>query len=274
MTVSGAAELVRQLASAKGRARYGRYVIEGTRHVERALRAGVTLNPVLVGAGFLAGADARSHALLAELHAAGCEPIVADDALLAELTADRRLGAICAVAPLPAARDLAALLAAAPPRPLLLAAVDVIEPGNLGALARTAHALGAAAFLLASQSDPYNPKAVRTAMGSLFKLPIVRYRDGDTLLDDLQTHGVYTLGAASRGGDALPALGLPAAPVAVVLGGEFYGLSADHQHRLDRLVTIPMAGGVDSLSVNAAAAILLYTVAQQASVTVRDNDHE
>ncbi len=132
------------------------------------------------------------------------------------------------------------------------------DPGNVGALTRTALASGATALIAAGISDPYHPRAVRTSMGSLFRIPILRVQSGKALLDELRTLGVVTIGMVTGGGTPLPRVDLRDTPTALFVGREAFGLDGSTIDSLDHLVSIPMASAVDSYSVNAAAAIALY----------------
>lgn len=95
-------------------------------------------------------------------------------------------------------------------------------------------------------------------MGSLFKLPIHHYPSLGPLLEELRTDRVTSIGAVSRGGKPLPELKLPQGPAALFMGGEAFGMPEEVIRRFDTLATIPMASEVDSYSVNAAAAVILY----------------
>ena len=86
--------------------------------------------------------------------------------------------------PPPVALD-ALINSGAPDPARLLVAVDVVDPGNAGALVRTAHASGAAAFVALGVTDPYHPRATRTSLGSLFRLPILRYATTAPFLAEL-----------------------------------------------------------------------------------------
>ena len=252
---------IQSAATAAGRARLGCCAIEGTRVFERALRAGVAIPRAVASAAFVAQEDDRARALQAELRGQGCELVEAPPETLHELTAGRSIGAIVGLAELPRERTLAELLAeprSRRPGPILLGAVGQDDPGNAGALVRTAHALGAGAFLAIGAVDPFHPRAVRTSMGSVFRLPVLRFADLDAGVDALRAADVRTLGAVTEGGTPLAALAPRAGPVAALLGSEAFGLSKRERARLDDLVTIPMQPGVDSLSINAAAAVLLY----------------
>ncbi len=275
----GLIAMIDRVQTERGRRQTGLYSIEGTRLMERALRAGAPLVAVLAAEGLLAAPAPRVRELLAALAAAHCPVTPAPDAVLADLTDGRDLGQLLGLVRLPPPVTLSSLLpplnsptAAVPPAPplprspaLFLAAIDITDPGNVGALTRTAHAGGAAALLVAGASDPFHPRATRISRGSIFKLPVVAYGGADALLADLRAHAVTTVATAAAGGVPLPRLARPAGPVAVLMGNEAEGLPAAVAAVVDANVTIPMAAGVDSYSVNAAAAIVLYHLQQEAA---------
>ena len=149
---------------------------------------------------------------------------------------------------------------------LLVACVSFVDPGNVGALVRTAHASGARAMLAVGTTDPFHPKAVRTSMGSVFRVPVLAWGEMNAMLEDLRCARVHTLGAVSEGGKPLPRISTPDGPSAVVLGSEASGLGPQERSALDELVTIPMARDVDSFSVNAAAAMLLYELRRESAL--------
>ena len=257
----GAVEQIRRASSARGRARTGTYTIEGTRLHERALRAGLRAPLALVGAGYRRDPAPRVQTLLAALAAQGCRLVEVPDAVMAELTGGRGLGDIVGLLPLPAPPPLPALFAAPDGQTaVVLAALNVVDPGNVGALLRTAHAAGASGFIAVGVSDPFHPRAVRTSRGSLFKLPLRRYAAVEPLLDELAGLGVVTVGTAVSGAAPLPQLRFDASRLVVFMGSEAAGLPPALHARLDQRVTIPMAPGVDSFAVNAAAAIVLYAL--------------
>ncbi|MFT7679047.1 MAG: TrmH family RNA methyltransferase [Planctomycetota bacterium] len=240
-----------------GRARLGACSLEGTRLFERALRSGAELRQVLVGASVLAQPGERERELLAALAEAGVEHQTLPDEVLAEATGGRSLGGFLGLAALPEARALADLLAREP-KALLLGAVGLDDPGNVGALVRTAHASGAAALVAVGCTDAFHPRAVRTSMGSIFRLPVLEFSDLGEASKALLEPGVQRWGSVCEGGRSLPTLGPVDGPQAMFLGSEAFGLGAGEHQYFDELVSIPMPAGVDSLSVNAAAAVLLY----------------
>ncbi len=252
-------EMVRRTVTARGRAASGYFSIEGTRLHERALRAGIVVEQAVVAARYWHAVDERKQLLLAALTDSGCDLIVVPDEVVEAFTAGRGLGAIVGLIKLPTAPSLAEIIRDHQTNQArFLAAVDVVDPGNVGALVRTAHAGGAAGFIAVGVSDPFHPKALRTTMGSLFKLPILRYTAVSPLLKDLKKNDVFCVGTAVA--DAIPLYELPelSSPLAIFMGSEAWGLADDVSSKMEYRVTIPMVPGVDSYSVNAAAAIILY----------------
>ena len=145
--------------------------------------------------------------------------------------------------------------------PMVVVACGVQDPGNLGALMRTAEAAGATGFLATSGSaDLAHPRAVRATMGAIFRLPAA---DGEieAILDRALAAGLRLVGAEARGATAYDACDWTGR-LALLLGGEGAGLPDAAKRRLAARVTIPMAPGVESLSVGAAAAVLLFEAAR------------
>jgi TrmH family RNA methyltransferase len=255
----GNVEQFKRLATAKGRQQNGRFVIEGIRLHERALRAGVEIERVILTQSFRLDPSPRIQRLMTDLQKRPCPLHIVPEAVMVEMTAGRALGAIMGMIKLPDAPSLAHLIQAQAGKPaLFLVGVDIVDPGNVGALIRTGHASGVTAFIAVGVSDPFHPKAVRTTMGSLFRVPILQYGTIDPLLADLRHLDVLTMGTAVTDGTPLPRVTHPQSPVAVLMGNEYHGLPADILAGVDRRVSIPMVDGIDSLSVNAATAMILY----------------
>ncbi len=258
--------MIRRVQSARGRRQAGLFSIEGTRLIERALRADAPLEAVLVADSLIRSDEPRARELQAALQLAGCEIAVAPDDLLRELTEGRDLGLILGLVRLPPAHGLADVLRdqglSQQKPPLLLAAIDIVDPGNVGALTRTAHAGGAIALAAAGVSDPYHSRATRISRGSIFRLPIITCETAGSLLADLRHHGIAAAGTVARGGTPLPDVTWPRTGSAILMGNEAEGLPPGIEAALDVSITIPMPDDVDSYSVNAAAAIILYAAAR------------
>lgn len=252
-------EDVRRTATARGRAQVGAYSLEGRRLLERALRAGRAPREVLVGAA-LRRQTPDLEPLLARVEEAGGRWFEAPDAELLELAEGRRSGLIAALVPLPDGPSLDELLTTARDPAVFLVLVDVAEPGNVGALIRTGLASGAAGAVCTGSSDPFHPKAVRTSLGSLFKLPIARVAASDGLLEALRARGIHSLATVARGGASVDRATWPRGNVALIVGNEGAGLPERLRDSADARVTIDLSNEADSFCVNAAAAVCLYEV--------------
>ena len=253
--------MIERTATAKGRTASGFFSIEGTRLHERALRAAVCPEAVLVAEAVWQAPGERETAVLHHLSQQNIPVHPISDAEMERLTQGRRLGGLLGLVPLPPPLNLADWLANHP-APTLLVAVNVVDPGNIGGMMRSAHALGADLFVAVDSSDPYHPRAVRTSMGSIFKLPQVTSTLPD-LFAALRETAVQTIGTVSEGGIALPDFAASEGGTAVFMGSEYFGLPDALLVQLDQQVTIPMTAGIDSFSVNAAAAIVLYEIKRQ-----------
>ncbi|NLA82252.1 MAG: RNA methyltransferase [Clostridiaceae bacterium] len=144
-----------------------------------------------------------------------------------------------------------------PCRILILESVQ--DPGNVGSLIRTADALGwQAVILMGDSASIYNPKTLAASMGSLLHMALFEVQGPvESLLEDLKARGIKLLGAA-LGGQALEEDWAYDKKLALMLGNEGKGLSDQALAAADGLLAIPMQGGVQSLNVAAAGAILLW----------------
>ncbi|MGI8662714.1 MAG: TrmH family RNA methyltransferase [Acidimicrobiales bacterium] len=144
-----------------------------------------------------------------------------------------------------------------------LVLAGVADPGNAGALVRSAEASGCSAVRFCDGSvDPFAPKCVRASAGSIFRVPVVSEGEGVDVLERLGDRGVRRLGTSAHAGDTYDGLDL-ASPFALVLGSETHGLRDELTARLDGIVHIPMAGELESLNVGIAGSIVLFEAARQ-----------
>ena len=147
--------------------------------------------------------------------------------------------------------------------PLLLVADAVQNPGNLGALLRTAEAAGVTgAVLTAGCADPCSWKALRGSMGSAFRVPHLRGLALEEVFERLRGRGVAVLATAADGELRYDAADLRR-PSAIIVGSEGAGLPREALARADARLRIPLAGPVESLNVGVAAALVLYEAARQ-----------
>ncbi len=139
----------------------------------------------------------------------------------------------------------------------------VQDPGNLGALARSAEATAATALALAPGcAHPNHPKALRASAGSLLRLPAAVGVTLPDLLAHLAGSSPTAVGLDSTGGRDLYATELEGTLV-IAVGSEGGGLSADARAHLDHVVTIPSARAVESLNVTVAASVVLHELARR-----------
>ncbi len=146
---------------------------------------------------------------------------------------------------------------------LLLVLCDVADPGNVGTLVRVAEAVGAGGVVLTGATvDPWSPKAVRASAGAVFRVAVETAGDGREGLGRLGRLGYRRVGTrtdAPRPYDELDLRG----PVALVLGSEAHGLSAEIDRELDDVVALPMAGRIESLNVAMTGAVVCFEAARQ-----------
>jgi 23S rRNA (guanosine2251-2'-O)-methyltransferase len=145
----------------------------------------------------------------------------------------------------------------------LLVLDGVEDPRNLGACLRTADAAGIDAVVVPKDhSAPLTAAAIKAATGAAESVPVVRAPNLARMLNWLKQAGVWVVGADSAAPQSLYAAKL-APPVAMVLGGEGRGLRRLTRDTCDELVSIPMAGAVQSLNVSVATGIVLFELLRQ-----------
>ena len=148
--------------------------------------------------------------------------------------------------------------------PALLLVLDgVTDPQNLGALVRSAYALGAHGVVLPKdRAAGVTPAAFKAAAGALEHCPVARVTNLSRALERMKEQGIWTVALAAEADQELSALDLTV-PTALVLGSEGAGVRPLVRKTCDHLARIPMAGQVGSLNVAAAGAVALYEIARQ-----------
>jgi TrmH family RNA methyltransferase len=215
-------------------------VVTGLRLVETALKLG-RAEELLV----LAGAGPEVESVARRGRQLGVPVRQVSQAVLDALSDVKTPQPVAAVVRLPEVVPLSAL------RWRWLAVADGLQdPGNLGALVRTAHAAGFdAVAVLPGTTDPFHPRAIRGSAGSCFALPVASATPEEVC-------GAARVWVADPQGEVDYRQASYDPPVALVFGSEAAGVR--HAWPEARTVRIPLAPGVDSLNVTAAAAVLLY----------------
>lgn len=147
--------------------------------------------------------------------------------------------------------------------PLFLVLENLQDPGNAGTILRTAEAAGAdAVFLTEGAVDLYNPKTIRSTMGSIYRVPHFYIKDLTELLEKFMLGNILTY-AAHLNAEAVYTAGDYKKGTAFLIGNESRGLTDELADRADRLIKIPMSGSVESLNAGMAAGILMYEAKRQ-----------
>lgn len=243
--------LARDLGRRRARERQGLFTAEGVRAVEELARSALKVRGVLV-APQLADAP-RGAALIGTLRAAGVEVAEVSPAEFSSAAETESPQGVLAIAEIPGhSLDTLHL----PERARLVVLDGVQDPGNVGTILRTAAALCAtAAVALPGTVDLWNAKVVRSAMGASFHFPVL-HATWEALDPFRQQHAVALWGADAAG-VALDTLH-PPPRLALVVGNEGAGLSADARQRIDTFAALPIGSVVESLNVAVATGIFLY----------------
>jgi RNA methyltransferase, TrmH family len=236
-----------------------RLLLDGAHLVSDARSSGLQFETVAVAASKLTS-QTEEGLLARRLESEGIDVVEAADAVFDALSPVKRPSGIVAIAGRSA---ISAPEICARSDAFVLAAIDVQEPGNVGAVLRAAEAGGVTGALVCGLSaNPFSWKAVRGSMGSALRLPIAADMSTHQAFTLMRKSGVRTIAAVPRGGqdpDAIDWRG----KVGLLLGGEGPGLTDEAIALCDARVTIPMAGGVESLNVASAGAILVYAARRQ-----------
>ncbi|HHW46375.1 MAG TPA: RNA methyltransferase [Clostridiales bacterium] len=141
---------------------------------------------------------------------------------------------------------------------------NINDPSNLGAISRTAQALGASSIVLTDKScDPFSPKALRASMGALLKIPLFIVSNASEALSYLKDRGCR-LYASVPDPDAVSVNKIDFGKKSVILiGNEANGLSQEAIGLCDQKITIPMKENAESLNAAAAAAILIWEMCRE-----------
>jgi TrmH family RNA methyltransferase len=142
-------------------------------------------------------------------------------------------------------------------RKLIMILEDIQDPGNLGTIFRTAEGAGAAGIILSGGCvDIYNPKTVRSTMGSIYRMPFIYTDDLKGVTDKLKDAGVTVYAAHLKGECSYDDIDY--GDSAFLIGNEGNGLKDETAALADTYIKIPMEGELESLNASVAASILMY----------------
>ena len=137
------------------------------------------------------------------------------------------------------------------------------DPGNLGTIVRTAEGAGVdAVFMSKDTVDIYNPKVIRSTMGSIYRMPVVYVEDLIALLEAFKAKGIKSYAAHLEGKNSYDQESYNEG-TAILIGNEGNGLREEVSNAADVWVKIPMLGQVESLNAAIAASVMMFEVARQ-----------
>lgn len=247
---------IRELGTKKGRMALNAYILEGLRLVDEALQAGAEIRYFVVSEGV-----PDSFEKLLEKHPGytGTMGYRIPDDLFERISETESPQGIMAIASYP----LIDLDDSIDRFSRLIILENLQDPGNMGTIIRTADACGMDGILLSKDSvDPYNPKVLRSTMGSIFHLPIIISENLDQAVQNLKQKGIVVIAAHPR--EAQVCWEAPLKDhFALVIGNEGNGLSENMLNQADLRVLIPMPGKTESLNASVAAAMIMYESMRQ-----------
>jgi len=224
----------------------GYWIVEGKRLFHEALESGILFEMVLVTEPVIR----TMKSMLFKLENAGMEILLVTPAILNRLSDVEKSQGILGIA--------RRVSAPAPEKPQGFAGLlhSLRDPGNFGALIRTAEATGCEFLAYSADcADPFQPKVVRASMGSIFRVPLVKISQISDYLENLRGSGVHLYALSPRGGVSLDSF-QPEFPALMIVGSES-GILPENLTGA-QTISIPMKGKVESLNAGIAAAICFY----------------
>jgi RNA methyltransferase, TrmH family len=238
------------LRDRKERDRESVFLVEGFRDLDRAVARGHQPLEIYYDPTRFSGPP----------HRAGTEVSVAPEALDRASYRGRSQGVIAVFGQI----DVTLERVAPGPVPFFLIAESIEKPGNLGALLRTADAVGAHALIAADPDvDPFSPNVVRASTGAIFSVPLA-VAGLDAVVAWVRGHGARIVAADPGAADALWETDLTG-PIALLVGAEHTGLTESALTAADNTLSLPMHGSTDSLNVSVSMAVLAYEALRQRS---------
>lgn len=149
------------------------------------------------------------------------------------------------------------------PNPMLMILEDIQDPGNLGTIFRAAEGAGVTGVIMSGNTaDIYNPKTIRSTMGSVYRMPFLYAECLDIIIEKLQKRKIAVYAAHLQGAKVYDTCDYRHG-TAFLIGNEANGLQEETAKKADAAIKIPMAGEVESLNAAVAASILMYEAARQ-----------
>ena len=236
------------------------HLLAGRNPIREALKAGRPMEKLLVASGDLSGTGREIVRLAKE---AGVVVQQVDRARLDQIyPAHQGMLAYVAAVPYTPLEDILEAARAKGEDPFLVVLDGITDPHNLGSIIRSAECAGAHGVIVPERrAAGLSPAAAKAAAGALNHMPIARVKNLNRTLEQLKAEGVWIIGTAMHGEDAMTAD--LTGPIALVIGSEGDGISKLTREKCDRTVSLPIRGHIDSLNASVAAGILMYEIVRQ-----------
>ena len=239
-------KLVKSLqSSAKARREHRKFVLEGLRICDDARNNGIVFETLVFSE---TACEKYSDVFKAFRNSAESTVVAADNVFEKMSDTDSPQGILAVVRMKEAKND-------ADRHGKYIALENLADPSNLGAVSRTAEALGVSGLIVSGGCDPYSPKALRASMGTLLRIPVLSV---DNIADFAESNGMRVISCV---------VDSKASPITdvdfkngdiIVIGNEANGISEALKSRSDICTTIPMCGRAESLNASVAAAIAVW----------------
>ncbi|HEY9508525.1 MAG TPA: RNA methyltransferase [Verrucomicrobiae bacterium] len=235
----------------------GIFVAEGEKVVRRLLTSNFSVISVLLPEKWVA----EYEPLIRARPEKDISVFTAELPLLETLVGFPLFQGVLAVGRIPRRPSLGEILERSAPPNLFVAVDGIANAENIGTIVRNCAAFGVQALIVSeSSSSPFLRRSVRNSMGTIFQLPIIEVANLAAALAELKTKNIRLIAAHPRvNGRTLPEADFTNG-CCLVFGSEGHGLSSEILQLCDDAIAIPMASEIDSLNVNAAAAVFLYEV--------------
>ena len=248
---------VKSLKTKKGRVKAQAFLLEGSRLVLEAVHSGAKIKYLIVSDTYVEKGEALDEKMLI------IKAIQISNKLFMQVSEIDSPQGIMAVAEIPQHNEHVLLSSAS----RVIALENIQDPGNLGTIIRTSDACGFDAVIVSKDSvDIYNPKVIRSTMGSVFHIPVLGVDDFYETLRIIKENGLLIVAAHTRNAEPCWKVNL-SNNVAIIIGNEGNGISDTLLKLSDSTIMIPMDKRAESLNAAAAASILIYESMRQSRST-------
>lgn len=237
-----------------------KYLIEGIRFVEEAMNFADDIEQIVYSAKVRE--NIKGENLLIRAESLNLPLTEVSDPVLKSVADTENPQGVLAIVKMPA-KDQTMEEIINQESPLLLIVDGVQDPGNLGTMVRTADAAGISGIItIKGTVDLYNPKTLRSTMGSVFRVPVFPWDEPAELVSLLKEKGINIFTTSARSEKTIYEADFKG-PTAVIMGSEAFGAGAELHDSADEAITIPMLGKAESLNVSVATGVILFEAIRQ-----------